>query len=131
LRYNRSRFFSFLFFIQKLSGKLWSCFAKVVWFFTRSPTKFVLHFSNFSMIFYGFSKLQPNCNSIEDSHLRVGPWTVLIPYRCTLELQIGPQKDLRPHNWVLGEVAGAARRNPARPAAAVVPERAKDGLRAS
>jgi hypothetical protein len=83
------------------------------------------------MILYGFSKLQPNCNTIEDSHLRVGPWIVSIPYRCTFGLQIGPQKDLRPHNWVLGEVAGVARRNSARPAAAVVPERAENGMRAS
>jgi hypothetical protein len=80
------------------------------------------------MDFTSFSK---KANTIEDSHLRLGPKTVSIPYRCTLGLQIGPQKDLRPRNWVLGEVAGAARRNPARPAVAVAREWAEDGLRAS
>jgi hypothetical protein len=67
-----------------------------------------LYFSDFSMIFYAFYKNQPTSITIEDSNFHSGPWTVSIPYICTLGLQIGPQKDLRPCNWVLGQ-KGAAR----------------------
>jgi hypothetical protein len=129
--YNKSRFLSFLFFMQKLSRKTRVRLYKSCRVFRKESNKIGFTFSDFSMILYGFSKLRPNCNTIEDSHLRIGHWIVSIPYRCTLGLQIGPQKDLRPRNWVLGVVASAARRNLARPAAAVVPKRAEDGLRAS
>jgi hypothetical protein len=57
------------------------------------------------MIFYGFSKFQSNCNTIEESVLHEGPREFLSPYRYTIGLQIGPQKDLRPRNWVLGQRA--------------------------
>jgi hypothetical protein len=48
--------------MQKLSGK-----TMVV--FTTNPTKLGLHFSDFSTIFYEFSKFQPNCFTIEVSTL--------------------------------------------------------------
>jgi hypothetical protein len=56
---------------------------KVVVFSTKSPTKLVWHFSEFSMIFYAFYKFQKNGYTIEDVTLRLGPW-----------------KDPVPRNWV-------------------------------
>jgi hypothetical protein len=54
---------------------------------------------------------------------------VLIPYRNTLGLRLGPQKDLGPRNVVLGAVASAADTIPARPAALVMRERVRGGPR--
>jgi hypothetical protein len=53
---------------------------------------------------------------------------VLIPYRNTLGLRLGPQKDLGPCNVVLGAVAGVAGTIPARPAAVGGRERVDVGL---
>jgi hypothetical protein len=56
---------------------------KVVVFSTTNPTKLVLHFSEFSTIFYAFYKFQQNGYTIEDVTLRRGP-----------------RKHLGPRNWV-------------------------------
>jgi hypothetical protein len=66
---------------------------KVVVFYTTNPTKLVLHFSEFSMIFYAFYKFQQNGCTIEDVTLRRGP-----------------RKDLGPRNWVLRPTGRRARR---------------------
>jgi hypothetical protein len=51
--------FSYFYFsCNNYQEKLWTCFKKVVGFFTRNPTKFSLHFFEFSTTFYGFSKIQ-------------------------------------------------------------------------
>jgi hypothetical protein len=42
---------------------LWTCFTKVVLFFTRNPTNLGLHFSDFSMILYEFYKIQPKAKN--------------------------------------------------------------------
>jgi hypothetical protein len=56
---------------------------KVVVFLTVNPTKSVLHFYEFSTIFYAFYKFLQKGYTIEDVSLRLGPW-----------------KDSGPHNWV-------------------------------
>jgi hypothetical protein len=73
LRYNRSSFFTFLFFIQKLSGKTMDKFYKSCRVFTRSPTKLSLHFSEFSTIFYRFHKFQVKGFSIEEAVFATNP----------------------------------------------------------
>jgi hypothetical protein len=47
--------FEFSFKIYK--SKLWSCFAEVVDLLSLRPTKLGLHFSEFSISFYAFSKV--------------------------------------------------------------------------
>jgi hypothetical protein len=66
---------------------------KVVVFSTTNPTKLVLHFSEFSTIFYAFYKFQQNGSTIKDVSLRLGPW-----------------KDLGPRNWVPRPTGWRARR---------------------
>jgi hypothetical protein len=46
---------------------------KVVEYFTTNPTKLVLQFSYFSMIFYEIYKNQENCNTIGDTLLQKTP----------------------------------------------------------
>jgi hypothetical protein len=43
---------------------------KVVGVFTTNPTKLGLHFSDFSMIFYGIYKIQQITNTIEVTAFR-------------------------------------------------------------
>jgi hypothetical protein len=59
-----------------------------------NPTKLILHFSEFSTIFYVFYKFQQNGYTIEDALLRLGPW-----------------KDLGPRNWVPILTGRRARQN--------------------
>jgi hypothetical protein len=58
LRYSRSRFFIFLFFVPKILGNSSGKITKVVGFFTTNPTKLGLRFSDFSTFLYKFSKFQ-------------------------------------------------------------------------
>jgi hypothetical protein len=46
---------------------------KVAGYFTTIPTKLVLHFSDFSTIFYGIYKKQPNHFTIGVTLLQGGP----------------------------------------------------------
>jgi hypothetical protein len=73
--------------------KLWSCFTKVVLFFTSNPTKLGLHFSDFSMMFYEFYKIQQNGNTIEETDLRGGPWKFPCSQTYALGLQHSPWKE--------------------------------------
>jgi hypothetical protein len=66
---------------------------KVVVFLTVNPTKSVLHFYEFSTIFYAFYKFLQKGYTIEDVSLRLGPW-----------------KDSGPHNWVPRPTGRRARR---------------------
>jgi hypothetical protein len=63
-RYNRSRFISFVFSCKNYQEKLWTCFTKVEGFLTRNSKKIKFVFSNFSAIFYVFSKIQLKLNTI-------------------------------------------------------------------
>jgi hypothetical protein len=123
-RYNRSRLINLLFFLQQLSGKTVVMLYKSCTVFHQEANKIGFAFSDFPTIFYRVSKIQPNTKYYARSTLQSSPCTVSIPSRCTLSLQIGPQKDLRPGNWVLGEEAGAT---PARPAAVIGWEQEEDG----
>jgi hypothetical protein len=58
-----------------------------------NPTNSVLHFSEFSTIFYAFYKFLQKEYTIEDVSLRLGPW-----------------KDPRPCNWVPRPTGRRARR---------------------
>jgi hypothetical protein len=69
---------------------------KVVVFLTVNPTKSVLHFYEFSTIFYAFYKFLQKGYTIEDVSLRLGPW-----------------KDSGPRNWVPRPTGRRARRKSA------------------
>jgi hypothetical protein len=97
-------------------------------FFTRRPTKLGLHFSDFSMIFYGFYKNQENCFTIEVFCFQPGPWKFPCPHTYALGLQHRPRKETNLCNGVLGEMASAACRNSARPAAGTAREECGEGL---
>jgi hypothetical protein len=64
LRYCRSRIFTFLFFMLKISRIRPT---KVVVFSTSNPTKFVWHFSELPTIFYAFYKFLQTGYTIEVS----------------------------------------------------------------
>jgi hypothetical protein len=108
--------------MQKLSGKIWQCFVNVVVFFKENPTKLALYFSDFSMIFYGFSKFQQNCFTIEVSTLHRGPWTFLQIHNHALHAHKTPWKERGRCNVVLGMEGGAARLNWVAPAAPLTGE---------
>jgi hypothetical protein len=104
LRYNRSRFFTFLFFIPKILGNSSGKNNKVVEFFSWSPTKLGLHFYEFSTIFYGFYKIQHLHLDLGETVLRTGP-------RIS---QTGPRDGKLDCNWVPGAMAGGGSSIPAR-----------------
>jgi hypothetical protein len=49
----------FNFSCKNYNSKVYTCFAKVVGLFTGKVQKLLLHFSDFSVILYEFSKIQP------------------------------------------------------------------------
>jgi hypothetical protein len=49
----------FEFLIKNFTEKPYTCFLEKIGFFTTNPTKLDSHFSDFSMIFNEFSKVQP------------------------------------------------------------------------
>jgi hypothetical protein len=104
LRYHRSRFFTFLFIMQKLLGKSMAVLCKVVEFFTSNPTKLRLYFSDCSTIFYEFYKIQHLHLDLEETNLRTGP-------RIS---QIGLRDKNLDCNWVPGAMAGGGSSIPAR-----------------
>jgi hypothetical protein len=53
---------------------------KVVGYFTTDPEKLVLHFSDFSAIFYGIYKFQPKVKHYLRSNFHRGPWKFLQVY---------------------------------------------------
>jgi hypothetical protein len=65
-----------------------------------------LHFSYFSMIFYGFYKFQQICYTIEDAVVQRGPWKDLKSHRYVLGSRKRPQKEINPCNWVLSKGGG-------------------------
>jgi hypothetical protein len=95
-----------------------------------NPTKLGLHFSDFSTVFYEFSKIQPNCFTIEVSTLHRGPWIFLQIHNHALRSHKTPWKERGRCNVVLGMEGGAARRNWAAPAAPLAGEEVgeDDGL---
>jgi hypothetical protein len=67
-----------LYFSRKnYQAKLWSCFTKVVWFFTRNPKKLSLNLSDFPMIFYAFYKIA-NDQTLFKNHFTQGSLDVFL-----------------------------------------------------
>jgi hypothetical protein len=58
--------------MEKLLGESLDKFNKSCRVFPRNPTKLVLHFSDFSVIFYGFYKIQKRPITIGDQVLLTG-----------------------------------------------------------
>jgi hypothetical protein len=96
--------------------------------FTRSLAKLGLHFFDLFVIFYALYKILQNSHTIEDTDFQTGPWKFIKIHNHTPALRIGPQKESPPCNWVLGVMAGAARRNPARPTVGTAREECREGL---
>jgi hypothetical protein len=92
LRYCRSKFFTFLFFMQKLSGTSSGKNNKSCRIFTTNPITLSLHFSDSSTIFYGFYKILQNNNTIWDPLLHRGPWKDSGSYKYALTLRMSPWK---------------------------------------
>jgi hypothetical protein len=88
LRYCRSRFFTFIFFMQKLSGTSLGKNNKSCSIFTMNPTKLSLHFSEFATIFYAIYKNHQNIDSL----LHQGPWNFSAIHRYALTLHETPWK---------------------------------------
>jgi hypothetical protein len=70
--------------MQKYHSKAWSRFAKYVGILTGKPRKLVLHFSDFSVFLYEFSKIQ----DLDTKELRIlffsGPWFKFLIHNDTL-----------------------------------------------
>jgi hypothetical protein len=75
--------------------------------------KIGLAFSDFSMVFYGFSKLQPKTTKGERIHLLTGPWKGFGSHTCTLGLHKRPWKKKKPCNVAHGAAGGEGGRIPA------------------
>jgi hypothetical protein len=77
---------------------------KVVGFFTTTPIKLSLHFSEFSTIFYAFYNIQEFTTTIEDSLCTGAPKTFqslkVTPLDCTKPL--GRICPLQSHPWLWG-----------------------------
>jgi hypothetical protein len=63
-----------------------------------NPTKLVLHFSDFSTIFYTIYKNQGNGNTIEVVVLHRGPYIFFKVHKYALGLPKSPWKELNPRN---------------------------------
>jgi hypothetical protein len=78
LRYCRYRFFTFVFFMQNLSGISSGQNNKSCRIFHRESKKLVLHFSDFSVIFYAIYKKQEIHFAVRPSErnvaLQCSPW---------------------------------------------------------
>jgi hypothetical protein len=111
LSYRRSRHFTVLFFMLKISIFRPCENNKVVVFITTNPTKFVLQFSEVSTIFYAIYKKQQNYNTIEDVVLRRGPCNFSKSHTSALRSDKTPRKDLGACNGVPGHGRRRARRN--------------------
>jgi hypothetical protein len=95
----------FYFSCKNYQEKVCQCFVNVVGFFTTNPTKLGLYFfSDFSMIFYKFYKIQHLHLDLEETDLRTGP-------RIS---QTGPWDENLDCNWVPGAMAGGGSSIPAR-----------------
>jgi hypothetical protein len=73
-----------------------------------NPTKLVLHFSDFSVIFYAIYKIQQKHLYYLRIVLQQGPWRFLFSYRNALALRISPREERGPRNAAPGRPAGAA-----------------------
>jgi hypothetical protein len=93
------------------------------WFFTRKPTKLVLHFSNFSTICNDFSKLQ--LKTLEQLYSRVPGILHREPWKESNRCNVVPGAG-RPHRWPNPRPATAGLGRRAAPAAAT--DRARAGL---
>jgi hypothetical protein len=99
LRYLRSRFFTFLFFMPKILGNSSGKNNKVVGFFTTNPTKLSLHFSESSTIFYVFYKIRPKVKHYLRIKFHRGPWNFLAFTDIPSTLTIRPLQVLQSHHW--------------------------------
>jgi hypothetical protein len=101
LRYNRSRFFIFLFFLQQLSGISLGKNNNSCSVFRQESNK--IRFAVFRFLYNFLQNLQDSAKVKQ--YLRCcfarKSLEVLIPYRYALSLRIGPQKELKSCNVVL------------------------------
>jgi hypothetical protein len=88
-----------------------------------NPTKLVLHFSDFSVIFYAIYNIQQKHLYYLRIVLQQGPWRFLFSYRSALALRISPREEgglamrplggrparLRPNSGRAGGGAGRGR----------------------
>jgi hypothetical protein len=100
----------------------------VVVHFTTSPTKLILHFPEFSTIFYVFSKIQKHDFTIWDSNFQRGPWNIL--EHTTMPL-VRVKHSRKKEGDTIGSLAmegGAAHRNLAAPPAPLAGEVEGEGV---
>jgi hypothetical protein len=77
--------------MQKLSGNSFSKNNKSCSTFHQQSNKIEFaFFSEFSMVFYGFSKFQYFGNTIEDWVFRLGPWKLWKLHNHALAVRFGP-----------------------------------------
>jgi hypothetical protein len=98
LRYLRSMFFTFLFFMPKILGNSSGKHNKSCRIFTTNPTKLSLHFSESSTIFYVFYKIQPKVKHYLRIKFHRGPWNFLAFTDIPSTLTIRPMQVLQLHH---------------------------------
>jgi hypothetical protein len=109
LRYNRFRFFIFLFFMQKLSGNSIDKFYKNCSVFTRNPTKLILQFFNFLRFSTQFTNFSQNTNTIQETDfsqpLELYDSLHICPYFSQRTLEVFPGLQCGPRTWPLAAPA--------------------------
>jgi hypothetical protein len=113
---------------KNYSSKVYTSFAKVVGLVTKSTTKLVWQFLDFSTILYEFYKLQPKHSKGLRIFLREDPWKVLTFTDLPSVYAQVPGKNQDLAMWSLGALAGAVRRIPARSPAVLAGGVAGEGL---
>jgi hypothetical protein len=73
--------------------KLYTAFTKVVVLFSRKLAKLVSYFSDLSLNFYTFYKIQANHSKLEESYLYMGPWNFWFFTKVPLTLRCKNSKD--------------------------------------
>jgi hypothetical protein len=92
----------------KISGNRLGEYNNSCRIFHNKSNKIGFAFSDFSTMFYKFSKIQQFTTTIGDEVLHRGPWKSQPSYKNTLGSHIRPLKDSSLCNAALGAVAGAA-----------------------
>jgi hypothetical protein len=76
--------------MHKVSRKIMVMLYESCSVFYNESNKIEFAFFLFFFIFYGFSKFQPNANTIWESTFQTGPWKIFQVHKYAPVLRIGP-----------------------------------------
>jgi hypothetical protein len=92
---------------KNCSSKVYTCFEKVEVLVAPSTTKLSFHFSEFSVILYGFFKVTAETQQGVRIILRRNPWNFLSLTRLPSTLAARPSNPKNPHRGTLGGGGGS------------------------